>query len=193
MSRVFLYSSVFAALCIACLMFYLQNSDTFQLQTIDIITAPQDYSHNIPRCMNKETYKNIKNELNRSLSRIWSDWDIGNYPLFLSFMHIPADSWAMQKHKFILLLLQHQEYNHHSKNGSNKYVMGFSGSSVTAGHDSYFTEAYPNVVYEAMRRVFEAANIELEVRNQALGNNPCYPYDACVATHMVFHSNLHNC
>ena len=22
------------------------------------------------------------------------------------------------------------------------------------------------------------------VRNHALGNNPCYPYDACVATHL---------
>lgn len=27
-------------------------------------------------------------------------------------------------------------------------------------------------------------NITVVTRNHALGNNPCYPYDACVATHV---------
>lgn len=30
----------------------------------------------------------------------------------------------------------------------------------------------------------QAMGLELVVRNQAIGNNPCFPYDACVATHM---------
>jgi hypothetical protein len=32
--------------------------------------------------------------------------------------------------------------------------------------------------------VFAALQVSFVVRNHALGNNPCYPYDACIATHL---------
>lgn len=35
-----------------------------------------------------------------------------------------------------------------------------------------------------MLPVFSKLNVNLTVRNHALGNNPCYAYDACVETHM---------
>jgi hypothetical protein len=50
--------------------------------------------------------------------------------------------------------------------------------------DNYFTEAYPQMFYNRMKPVFQSFNIPLVVRNHAIGNNPCYPYDACIATHM---------
>lgn len=88
-----------------------------------------------------------------------------------------------------------------NSNKSKSYVVGFSGSSVTAGHDSFFNEAFPKVkmthlvrrnriilkqVFEdAMRPAIEAMGMHFIVRNHALGNNPCYPYDACIKTHLV--------
>lgn len=48
--------------------------------------------------------------------------------------------------------------------------------------DNYFKEAYPNIVYTNLKPIFESINIPFIVRNSAIGNNPCYPYDACIAT-----------
>lgn len=35
-----------------------------------------------------------------------------------------------------------------------------------------------------MKPVMDTLKINLTVRNHALGNNPCYPYDACIETHI---------
>lgn len=93
------------------------------------------------------------------------------------------------------------------------FVAGFSGSSVTAGHgkyhnvtlksfnpflfslytnfnfkllhtDNYFHEAFPQIFEDTLSPVFRALQVPFTVRNHALGNNPCYPYDACIATHL---------
>ena len=61
---------------------------------------------------------------------IWSEWDVSNYPLFLTLTHIPSDSWELQKYKFIRLVLENVSNSLH-KNKS-EFVVGFSGSSVTA-------------------------------------------------------------
>jgi len=62
--------------------------------------------------------------------------------------------------------------------------MGFSGSSVTAGHDNYFHEAFPSVLNATLQPIFKSLDIELVVRNRAFGNNPCCPYDDCLETHL---------
>jgi hypothetical protein len=69
-------------------------------------------------------------------------------------------------------------------NNQTRLVVGFSGSSVTAGHDNFFHEAYPAIVERTLQRVFQPLGIEVEVRNHAMGNNPCYPYDTCMSTHL---------
>lgn len=114
--------------------------------------------------------------INSTLDSIWKTWDISHYPYFLSYVHVPKQSWDIQKSKFIKLIL---------RTGTRSFVVGFSGSSVTAGHDNYFREAYPQIFYEALAPIFRELRIELVVRNHALGNNPCYPYDACIETHLV--------
>jgi hypothetical protein len=53
-------------------------------------------------------------------------------------------------------------------------------SSVTAGHDSHFNKSTPIVVGDYMQRAFAAADLKLDSRNVALGNNPCMPYDLCI-------------
>ena len=101
-------------------------------------------------------------------------WNISSYPLFLSLMDIPLRSWNIQKHKFMLKLLS----------PASSFIVGFSGSSITAGHDSFFNESFPIVFFHDLNSIFKTLNVTFTVRNHALGNNPCYPYDACIATHV---------
>lgn len=136
-------------------------------------------------CLPTSNYSALKEAVDVTIKRIWKDWDVDHYPLFLYYMHIPKSSWEIQKQKFISLLLEHKPIK--------TYVVGFSGSSVTAGHDNFFNEAFPQIFYNNLVGIFKLAGVEMVVRNQALGNNPCYPYDACVETHMVnflFYSSL---
>jgi hypothetical protein len=50
--------------------------------------------------------------------------------------------------------------------------------------DNYFNESFPQVFERKLAPVFAALQVSFVVRNHALGNNPCYPYDACIATHL---------
>ena len=119
---------------------------------------------------------------------IYKTWDVDNFPYFLSMVDAPRTSWELQKQKFVELLLSHQGHGPGQTDGQQehkrRFVIGFSGSSVTAGHDSFFNEAFPSVVNRTMRSVLAAAGVELEVRNHAFGNNPCCPYDNCLETHL---------
>jgi hypothetical protein len=57
-------------------------------------------------------------------------------------------------------------------------------TELSATSDNYFYEAYPQVFHDAMAPVFRALRVNLTTRNHALGNNPCYAYDACIPTHL---------
>lgn len=119
-------------------------------------------------------------------ARIWQTWDVDHYPLFLGLMHVPPASWELQKAKFIELLLEAQRSK--ANGGAPRaLVVGFSGSSVTAGHDSFFAEAFPSVFNDTLRAVLAhhpGLHVGLEVRNHAFGNNPCLPYAHCLETHL---------
>ena len=130
--------------------------------------------------MEEGQYKNhtldsVIDEIAQLKKFIWDTWDVSKYPNFLKTMHVPSRSYDLQVLKFQKLLLQSEE---------KSYVMGITGSSVTAGHDNYFNESYPVVIETALLPIFKLMNINLEVRNAALGNNPCLPYDACIANHV---------
>eukprot|EP01039_Chlorochromonas_danica_P006082 gene6082-6698_t len=85
----------------------------------------------------------------------------------------PAPAASSDQVPPTLPLKRHEEFNSSSER-----------SSVTAGHDNYFDEAYPSVFAKVMQPVIDAMGYELIVRNHAIGNNPCYAYDACISTHM---------
>lgn len=63
-------------------------------------------------------------------------------------------------------------------------MVSFAGTSVTAGHDNLFEESYPLVFGRALQPVFEAAGIDLVVRNHAMGNNPAIPSAFCVGAQL---------
>jgi hypothetical protein len=55
------------------------------------------------------------------------------------------------------------------------------------------------LIQDIMKPVFSSLHIELIVRNVAMGNNPCLPYDICVSTFagsdsdMVHWEQSYNC
>jgi len=63
-------------------------------------------------------------------------------------------------------------------------TFGFTGTSVTAGHDSYYNQSYPFVFERLFRNFTELFNLTLVVRNVAMGNNPIMPYGACINSHL---------
>jgi hypothetical protein len=67
---------------------------------------------------------------------------------------------------------------------ANPFVIAFSGTSVTAGHDNFFNQSYPLVLERELSRSFTAAGIDLVVRNHAMGNNPGTPSCFCVGSQL---------
>ena len=64
----------------------------------------------------------------------------------------------MLKYKFALKMLE----------GDKKFLAVFAGSSVTAGHDNFLNESYPEVYERRMRGPLEALGIEFEMHNIAM-------------------------
>ena len=107
---------------------------------------------------NYSSYLNtLLHQIKSSKDKIYNYWDVSNYPNFLTMMDIPYYSWDIQKAKFIKLIIEQStrrigsssssSSSSSSKGGLNNdniydsnddenddFVVGFSGSSVTAGH-----------------------------------------------------------
>jgi hypothetical protein len=64
------------------------------------------------------------------------------------------------------------------------------GSSVTAGHDSLFSQSFPVLVYDHMNSAFTKFGVSLVSENLGVGNNPCMPYDACPRTYAGSNSDI---
>lgn len=65
-----------------------------------------------------------------------------------------------------------------------KFVISFTGSSVTAGHSHHVTLnlSFPALTGKMLSPVFESVGLQVESRNAGIGHNPCLPYDYCVRT-----------
>lgn len=114
--------------------------------------------------------------LAESMQKISDRWEVDDFPVFLKAAWMPDPSYERMKHKLKLKLMGS------ALGVRQSFVVSFTGSSVTAGHDSPFVKSYPVLVNSALQPVFDAMNVDLVVRNVAMGNNPCKPYDICVRT-----------
>ena len=123
--------------------------------------------------------------IDSAMARIHQDWRVDEYPIFKSLLHIPESSWELQVNKLVATMLRKRE-----SDKPYKFIVVFTGSSVTAGHDSYVSEMFSSVFNDIMTPVFDKLNMELETRNVAIGNNPCIPYDACVAAHSGYDADI---
>ena len=119
----------------------------------------------------------------RILDTISERWQILEFPTFLGVVDMSESSWELLRVKFqhrILTALLDDTPVDQKKNETNKFVISFLGTSVTAGHDTPFNITVSELTRQYMKPAFDIAGIELEVINGAMGNNPCMPYDLCV-------------
>lgn len=60
------------------------------------------------------------------------------------------------------------------------FVLSFAGYSVTVGRGNHLKQSYPFVLEKILQPVFqEALNLDVKVRNSAIGGIPSFPYGFC--------------
>jgi len=59
------------------------------------------------------------------------------------------------------------------------FKIAFGGYSVTVGRGNYFHQSYPFVMQEILEPIFHSLQMELHVRNAAIGGVPSFPYGWC--------------
>jgi hypothetical protein len=140
------------------------------------------------------TLRTAEGMVNLQLEGIAARWEVDRFPVFLKTQWMLEPAYALFKqrlHTKIAKSLQFQMQNKSQlKSDGNTipslsgetFIVTFTGSSVTAGHDSPFILSFPVLAGNLMQPAFSALGIELTVRNAGMGNNPCMPYDVCVRT-----------
>ena len=86
--------------------------------------------------------------------------------------HTPEDDKKAIAHTAERIILARQN--------SGKFVMSFGGYSVTVGRGNYYNQSYPFIMQNVLKPVFEAVDLELVVRNSAIGGIPSFPYGWCL-------------
>ena len=129
-------------ICFGIFSLVLNESSMYNLKlhnTANVSTSPALQSvpkrTAIPTCMSKIELEQIHAAIVTAKNQITSFWDVSHMPLFLTTMNIPHKSWDIQKLKFMQLLLESGSYRPGKGEERYEYVVGFSGSSVTAGHN----------------------------------------------------------
>ena len=113
--------------------------------------------------------KNIKDSITVTdsiLDSIFHDWEVDRYPNFFHSGYMEKKSWDKLRNKFENKILT-AELTRTPKN----LTISFTGSSVTAGHDIFYSSSFPVLVGKLMKPAFELLNINLVSRNVAMGNN----------------------
>lgn len=102
-------------------------------------------------------------------------WQLIAFPLILRSCHMSEGAYDSLVQRMISKII-----NHATTTIPQRFVVAFTGSSVTAGHDSLYSQSFPSLLQEIMTPALAALGVSFESRNSALGNNPCFPYDVCV-------------
>lgn len=70
-----------------------------------------------------------------------------------------------------------------SSNQDKKFILSFAGYSVTVGRGNHYNQSYPFVLQRILQPLLlsELDNMELVVRNSAIGGIPSFPYGFCFA------------
>ena len=122
-------------------------------------------------------YSNAKDGLKSLLSLIWYRYELHDtygHNFFNAANNLGKKTWDLLKYKFAHKIVSPLIA---SKNAT--FFMLFTGSSVTAGHDSYYHQSYPLIFKSRMEKIFADLGIELIVHNIAQGANNCSPYVLC--------------
>ena len=89
------------------------------------------------------------------INRMMNKWQISEFPNFLKSGAMPKSSWDILKVKFQSKILEGLQ----TPKGETKFIMTFTGSSVTAGHDSFFNQSFPELTGIVMDEALSVLNI----------------------------------
>ncbi|KAK3260477.1 hypothetical protein CYMTET_30564, partial [Cymbomonas tetramitiformis] len=71
-----------------------------------------------------------------------------------------------------------------------RFTIAIGGTSVTAGHDNKYSEAWPFQLRRFVKCAFAAAGVHVLVRNAAVGFNKVLPYSLCAEAHLGVDTDL---
>ena len=125
----------------------------------------------------KDTLLNAEKKADETLTGIFQKWEVDKYPSFLKSASMTKHAWDFLKLKFRKKIIAAEVTKK-----TQEFTICFTGSSVTAGHDSPFNKSFCPLTGVTMTPVLKELNVKVNLRCVALGNNPCFPYDACVKT-----------
>jgi hypothetical protein len=117
-------------------------------------------------------YETSKVMLKDLLNLIYNRYEFGgNYgnKFFMASNNVGPETWDILKMKLASKMLT----------PNSTFLMTFSGSSVTAGHDNHYNQSYPYIVKKRLGDIFSSVGIDLQVHDIALGANACSPYVLC--------------
>lgn len=81
----------------------------------------------------------------------------------------------------IVRAVMKEDNNNNADDQRNKFTMSFGGYSVTVGRGNYFHQSYPFILEKILNPLFDKAlNLDLVVRNSAIGGIPSFPYGWCL-------------
>ena len=67
-----------------------------------------------------------------------------------------------------------------AKEQHRPFKFAFGGYSVTVGRGNFFSQSFPFVMERILKRPFRVLGIDLQVKNQAVGGIPSFPYGWCM-------------
>lgn len=131
-------------------------------------------SHSLHRRLSgsSTSYEEPLQMIKKVLSLIYNRYEFGGpngNKFFMASNNIGPETWDILKMKIATKMLT----------PNSTFLMIFSGSSVTAGHDNYYAQSYPYIFKKRMEDIFKKIGIELIVHDIAQGANNCSPYVLC--------------
>lgn len=77
-----------------------------------------------------------------------------------------------------------------ARQNTKQFVMSFGGYSVTVGRGNYYKQSYPFIMEGVLKPLFEQLNLDLIVRNSAIGGIPSFPYGWCLPNFLGHDSDV---
>ena len=97
-----------------------------------------------------------------------------------------SDSLKGTALRFLSLLLHHSQSQSTKGNNSKEqslpqFIFSFGGYSVTVGRGNHLTQSFPYIFQSITRPLLQSIQIDLVVRNAAIGGIPSFPYGWCLS------------
>lgn len=168
-----LLTTIVLSLIVIVCLFRLYSSVDEERPSVSAAVSPVTPKHRHLEAKGEIDIEKAIEEAQKVLSLIRARYELDG-PIgsnfFLTTQNIKADTWDFMKYKYLMKMFSDND---------NEMLMIFGGSSVTAGHDSYYNQSYPYILKKRMLPILTAMGIDLVVHNIAQGANNCSPYQMC--------------